>query len=199
MLERAHLAAVGLNQLLADVQAKPLPGTANQKMMDLAGMLLTVAILVCVAGLIICGAKMAVSFHRGQEFSEMGKLPIVVAGCIIVGSAAAIGQYFMPTSNNVMNLVAKALPGESNTKMMDLAGMLLTVAILVCIAGLIICGAKMAVAFGRGQEMGEMGKLPVVVAGCILVGSASALGSYFLPASTTVFSTVMPLTTVWPG
>lgn len=98
-MQLGHLAARGWDGLIAaDIKAKNLPGEANQKVMDLAGMLLMLCTLGCICGFLIVGVKMAVSFRRGEEFSEMGKLPVVAAGCIIVGSASGIGTYFIPDS-----------------------------------------------------------------------------------------------------
>jgi hypothetical protein len=45
----------------------------------------------CVAGIIICGAMLAISHHRGGGGSEHGGRVLgVLAGCILVGAASGI-------------------------------------------------------------------------------------------------------------
>jgi hypothetical protein len=56
---------------------------------DVIGYTAWIASGLCLMGLIVAGALMAVSYHRGSS-EHMGRLGGVAAGCLIVGSAATI-------------------------------------------------------------------------------------------------------------
>ena len=43
----------------------------------------------CLIGLIVCGATLAISYHRGGQ-EHIGRLGGVAAGCLVVGAASSI-------------------------------------------------------------------------------------------------------------
>lgn len=49
-----------------------------------------IAFAVCVLGVIMAGATMAVQSRRGEGGEHMSRLGWVLAGCIIIGSASAL-------------------------------------------------------------------------------------------------------------
>ncbi len=49
-----------------------------------------VAVVVCVLGVIIAGATMAVQHRRGEGGESMARLGWVLGGCIVIGSASAL-------------------------------------------------------------------------------------------------------------
>ena len=48
-----------------------------------------VAAGLCLIGLIVCGATLAISYHRGSQ-EHVGRLGGVAAGCLVVGAASSI-------------------------------------------------------------------------------------------------------------
>jgi Type IV secretion system pilin len=49
-----------------------------------------IAFGVCVLGVIVAGATMAIQSRRGEGGEHMSRLGWVLAGCIIIGSASAL-------------------------------------------------------------------------------------------------------------
>ena len=49
-----------------------------------------VGVVVCVLGVIIAGATMAVQHRRGEGGESMSRLGWVLGGCIVIGSASAL-------------------------------------------------------------------------------------------------------------
>lgn len=49
-----------------------------------------VAVVVCVLGVIIAGATMAIQHRRGEGGESMARLGWVLGGCIVIGSASAL-------------------------------------------------------------------------------------------------------------
>ena len=49
-----------------------------------------IGLAVCVLGVIIAGASMAVSSRRGEGGEHMSKLGWVLGGCIIIGAASGL-------------------------------------------------------------------------------------------------------------
>lgn len=53
------------------------------------GWIAWVAAGMCLIGMIVTGATLAVAYHRGDN-SHVGRLGAVMAGCLIVGGASSI-------------------------------------------------------------------------------------------------------------
>jgi TrbC/VIRB2 pilin len=70
------------------VKSGPPPG--NEKIMTILGWASWIAVGVCVLGVIIAGASMAVQHRNGGGGESASRLGWVAAGCVIVGSASAI-------------------------------------------------------------------------------------------------------------
>lgn len=49
-----------------------------------------IAVAICVGGIVFCGAKMAKGGKRGEGGEHASDLGWAMAGCIVIGSAAAI-------------------------------------------------------------------------------------------------------------
>ncbi|WP_406079037.1 hypothetical protein [Micromonospora sp. NBC_00858] len=47
-----------------------------------------------VAGVLVTGAKMAISHKRGDSSEHMGQLGLVLGGCILVATAGPLVQFF---------------------------------------------------------------------------------------------------------
>jgi len=66
------------------------------------------------------------------------------------------------------------LPPEVNTKVNTLVDWVTTIAITICILGVVIAGAMMAIGQRRGEGGEHAARLGWVLAGCIVIGTASA-------------------------
>lgn len=49
-----------------------------------------IGVLVCVLGVIIAGATMAIQHRRGEGGESVARLGWVLGGCIVIGSASAL-------------------------------------------------------------------------------------------------------------
>jgi hypothetical protein len=49
-----------------------------------------IAVLVCVLGVLVAGAMMAIQHRRGEGGESVSRLGWVFAGCIVIGSASAL-------------------------------------------------------------------------------------------------------------
>ncbi|GAB3827492.1 TrbC/VirB2 family protein [Kribbella italica] len=67
------------------------------------------------------------------------------------------------------------LPDEVTTKVNTVVDWVTTVAITICILGVVIAGAMMAIGQRRGEGGEHAARLGWVLAGCIVIGAASAL------------------------
>ena len=151
---------------------KAIPGVNNLQV--IIGYTAWVATALCLIGLIVVGAIMAVSYHHGSN-EHVGKLGAVVAGCLIVGAAAPIAGSIL--GFNLFTSNPKAIPGL--TMVQSVIGYVAWAAAALCLIGLIIAGAMMAVSYRRGNpDVG--GRLGQVAAGCLIVGSASTLVGAFI-------------------
>lgn len=83
---------VAIYGLLAQVP-NPGGGTAppgSAKFTTIISWAAYVAVGVCVVGILVVGAKMALQHRQGQGGDHAASLGWVMAGCIVVGSASAI-------------------------------------------------------------------------------------------------------------
>jgi hypothetical protein len=48
-----------------------------------------------VVGVLVCGVTMAISHRRGEGSEHMGRLGLVLGGCVLVATAGPIVQWFM--------------------------------------------------------------------------------------------------------
>ena len=77
--------------LAIDIPVTPTKPPENGKSGTLLGWAAWIAFACCVVGVIICGAKLAISHHRGGGGSEHGGAVLgTLAGCVLVGSASGI-------------------------------------------------------------------------------------------------------------
>lgn len=67
-----------------------LPGTLSGKLTGLLDILMALAIFACVAGVIVCAAKLALAFRHGEAGEVAGKLGGVLAACVLIGGAASL-------------------------------------------------------------------------------------------------------------
>lgn len=143
-----------------------IPGVNN--LQAIIGYSAWIATAVCLIGLIIVGASMAVAHHQGGTI-PLGQLGGVVGGCLLVGAAAPIIGSVL--GFNLFTADPQAVPGL--VRVQTVIGYVSWIAVAACLIGLIVAGASMTMAHRRGELPG--GRLGGVVAGCLIVGSASTI------------------------
>ena len=73
----------------------PNPGQGTQPpgsdgIVKILGWAAWIAVAVCVVGVLIAGAKMAIEHRRGGGGESVASLGWVLGGCIVIGSASAL-------------------------------------------------------------------------------------------------------------
>jgi hypothetical protein len=66
-----------------------LPGDVQDKVDKVVGWVSTIALSLCILGVIIAGAMMAIGQRRGEGGEHAARLGWVLAGCIVIGTASA--------------------------------------------------------------------------------------------------------------
>src|SRR5664280_52156 len=95
---------------------------------------------------------------------------LIVTGALIVGAASPIAGSIL--GFNLFTSDPEAIPGLAGVQ--TVIGYVSWVAAAVCLIGLIISGAMLAVSHQRGT-VDSTGRLGGVAAGCLIVGSASTI------------------------
>ncbi len=144
-----------------------IPGVTN--LQTLIGYLCWIATALCLVGLIVTGALMAVSYHRGSN-DHVGRLGGVAAGCLVVGASAPITGSIL--GFNLFTATPQAIPGL--TTVQTLIGYVSWVSAALCLIGLIVAGAMLAVSYQRGNS-DHAARLGSVATGCLIVGGASTI------------------------
>jgi hypothetical protein len=72
-----------------------LPNGVDAKLNTLLGMGMSIVIVACVAGVLICAAKLAIAIRHGEGAAAAGQLAAVGFACVLVGSAAGIVNYLV--------------------------------------------------------------------------------------------------------
>ncbi|MEV6284484.1 TrbC/VirB2 family protein [Kribbella sp. NPDC051770] len=67
-----------------------LPDDVTDKVDTVVSWVTTIAIAVCVLGVIVAGAMMAIGQRRGEGGEHAARLGWVLAGCIVIGTASAL-------------------------------------------------------------------------------------------------------------
>jgi hypothetical protein len=80
-----HLLLVHLLLPLAD-----LPPDVKTKVQTLVDWVTTIAISICILGVIVAGAMMAIGQRRGEGGEHAARLGWVLAGCIVIGCASGL-------------------------------------------------------------------------------------------------------------
>jgi type IV secretory pathway VirB2 component (pilin) len=70
--------------------AEDLPNEVTDKVDTVVSWVTTIAIAVCVLGVIVAGAMMAIGQRRGEGGEHAARLGWVLAGCIVIGTASAL-------------------------------------------------------------------------------------------------------------
>ena len=83
-----------VNYLSVDQPAPTAPGTLGTKINLLMSYLAWAGTTAGVAGVIVCGIMMALSHKRGESSEHMGRLGVVLGGCILVATAGPIVTLF---------------------------------------------------------------------------------------------------------
>lgn len=90
------LAVAGAAPALAAPNPEPgLPGGVEAKLDTLLGMGMSFVIVACVAGVLICAAKLALAVRHGEAGQAAGQLVAVGVACILVASGAGIVNYLV--------------------------------------------------------------------------------------------------------
>ena len=159
--------------ILAAFNSNPTAINGVTQLQALIGYAAWGATALCIIGLLVTGATMAIAHSRGGN-EPMQRLGGVAAGCAIVGSAASVVGQVLGFS--LFTATPAAIPGL--TMVQNIIGWVAWVAAGGCLIGLIAAGAMMAVAFSQGRDHGS--RLGGVMAGCLVVGSASTLVAAFI-------------------
>ncbi|GGV18299.1 hypothetical protein GCM10010260_67610 [Streptomyces filipinensis] len=69
------------------------PPKLTDKVNTVLGLLAWVGTAAGVAGVLITGAMMAVSMRRGEGSEHMGRLGMVLGGCVLVATAGPVVQF----------------------------------------------------------------------------------------------------------
>jgi hypothetical protein len=144
-----------------------IPGVTNLQV--IIGYTAWIATALCLIGLIITGALMAVSYHRGSN-EHAGRLGGVAAGCLIVGAASPIAGSIL--GFNLFTAAPQAIPGLAGVQ--KVISYTSWIAAALCLIGLIVAGAMLAVSYQRGNTE-HTGRLGGVATGCLIVGGASTI------------------------
>lgn len=72
---------------LAGVQP---PGDAGENIKKVIGWVTWIAFFICVLGVVVAGAMMAIGQRRGEGGEHAARLGWVLAACIVIGSASAL-------------------------------------------------------------------------------------------------------------
>ncbi len=72
------------------VPLSELPPEVDEKITTVTDWVTAVAIAVCILGVIIAGAMMAIGQRRGEGGEHAARLGWVLAGCIVIGTASAL-------------------------------------------------------------------------------------------------------------
>lgn len=67
-----------------------LPDGVENKVNTVVDWVTAIAISVCILGVIIAGAMMAIGQRRGEGGEHAARLGWVLAGCIVIGTASAV-------------------------------------------------------------------------------------------------------------
>lgn len=68
------------------------PGDAAEGVKTLVGWVTWIAFFICVVGVVVAGAMMAIGQRRGEGGEHAARLGWVLAACIVIGSAMALVQ-----------------------------------------------------------------------------------------------------------
>jgi hypothetical protein len=84
-----------LDTLTSIIAAVPNPGQGQQPpgsdgIVKILGWAAWVAVVLCVLGVLIAGATMAIQHRRGEGGESMARLGWVLGGVIVIGSASAL-------------------------------------------------------------------------------------------------------------
>ncbi|TDO54787.1 TrbC/VIRB2 family protein [Kribbella sp. VKM Ac-2527] len=71
------------------VPMEDLPDGVQGKVDEVIGWVSTIAMSLCILGVIIAGAMMAIGQRRGEGGEHAARLGWVLAGCIVIGTASA--------------------------------------------------------------------------------------------------------------
>jgi hypothetical protein len=84
-----------LAQLIPEIISMGTGGTpppGSERINEVISWVVWIAFAVCVLGVVIAGAMMAVGQRRGEGGEHAARLGWVLAACIVIGSAAALVQ-----------------------------------------------------------------------------------------------------------
>jgi TrbC/VIRB2 pilin len=70
------------------VPLEPLPEGVQSKVNTVVSWVTTISISICILGVIIAGAMMAIGQRRGEGGEHAARLGWVLAGCIVIGTAS---------------------------------------------------------------------------------------------------------------
>ena len=69
------------------------PGTEG--LLDIMGWVKWIALAICIIGLIVAGAMMAVQSRRGEGGEHAGKIGMALGGVIVISAAGALVGFLM--------------------------------------------------------------------------------------------------------
>lgn len=72
-----------------------LPAGVDAKLNTLLGMVMSVVIVACVGGVLVCAGKLALAVRHGEGAAAAGQLGAVAFACVLVGSGAGLVNYLV--------------------------------------------------------------------------------------------------------
>ena len=92
----AGLLLVAAGPALAGPNPHPvMPPGLQAKTNTILGVVMSIVIVACVAGVFICAAKLALAVRHGTGGEVVGQLGGVAAACVLVGTGAGIVNYLV--------------------------------------------------------------------------------------------------------
>jgi hypothetical protein len=83
-----HLTAIVPLKIPGDPAIKQPPGT--QGINDVMGWAKWIALAVCILGLVVAGALMAIQSRRGEGSEHVGKIGMALAGVVVISAAGSL-------------------------------------------------------------------------------------------------------------
>lgn len=105
-----------------------------------------------------------------RRYTRLATVSAATVGAIVLATAPA---YAAPDPS-------PSLPGDIDAKLNVLLSMGMAIVIFACVAGVLACAGKLALALRHGEGAEAAGKLAAVGFACILTASAAGIVNYLV-------------------
>jgi hypothetical protein len=101
---------------------------------------------------------------------------LMLRGCVSASLAiAGLAAVAVPAHADVVPQPIPGAPQGLQDKVNTILGLIMYLVIAACVAGILFCAGKLAIAHRRGESGEAAGQLGGVAAACVLVGSGAAI------------------------